>query len=79
MTKQKKRIYRDEQIALMKTRGLWPVPEVAEKLKIAPSTLYWWMDDGKVEHTTVGSARYVRIKSVRDYIGRDNAAVLGIL
>lgn len=78
MTQKKRRAYRDDQIALMKTRGLWPVPEVAKKLRVAPSTLYRWMNDGKVEGVQAGSARYVKIKTVREYLGRDNAERLGI-
>ena len=78
MAKKPKRAYRDDQIAAMKNRGLYPIPEMAALLRVAPSTVYRWLDDDKIEGTNVGAARYVRIKSVRKYIGRENAAILGL-
>lgn len=78
MPKKKKRAYRDDQVNLMKTRGLWPVPEIARKLKVAPSTVYRWVEDEKIESTKVGAAIYVRIKSVREYVGRETAATFGL-
>jgi excisionase family DNA binding protein len=73
-----KRAYRDKQAALMRTRGLYPIPEVADLIGMSSSTVYRWIDNGKVEGTTLGSARYVRIKSVREFMGRKHAAMLGL-
>lgn len=67
--KNETRKYRDEQVATMKRRGFYPIPEAAKKCFVVPSTLYRWIDDGKVAGIQVGSGRYVSIDSLQEYMG----------
>jgi len=77
-TEKSRRVYRDDQIAAMKKRGYHPVPDVAASLHVAPSTVYRWLDDSKIEGTQVGAARYVKLASVVKYVGPQAAAAFGL-
>lgn len=68
-----------DQIAFMRTKGFMPAMEVSNKLGNDISTVYRWVDDGKVEGMQVGTRRYVKVISLVNHLGLDTARIFGII
>jgi hypothetical protein len=63
---------------LMRKQGFIPTREAANKLGRNITTIYRWVDAGKVEGTEVASRRYVNLKSLAAFVGKDAAQLLGL-
>lgn len=63
---------------LMRRQGFIPTREAANRLGRNITTIYRWVDAGKVEGTEVASRRYVNLKSLATFVGRDATQLLGL-
>lgn len=53
----------------MAQKGFITVAKAATLAKHTSSTIYRWIEDGKVDGTTAAGTQYVNEKSLREYLG----------
>ncbi len=64
----------------MFARGLLSATEAAAKVGVAITTIYRWMDDGKIQGEVVNEwRRYVVIDSLVEHLGPTMAAECGLV
>jgi hypothetical protein len=65
--------------AMMRERGMVSAKEAAEMMQVTITTIYHWMDDGKLDGEFVhGWRRYVTIESLAKLAGPTMAEKLGL-
>lgn len=47
---------------------LMPISEAAERIGVSISTLHRYLDDGRVDFTTIGQRRFPSVESVNKFI-----------
>ena len=62
----------------MDGKGYISAPVAAEKCHVSKSTMYRWMEEGLVESIEVGHAKFVKLKSLKDHLGKEASEVLGL-
>lgn len=60
---------RGKQAELMRQRGFVTVKEIATKLGITKTTVYRWVEQGKVAEERIGAARYISLSSLAQHLG----------
>lgn len=62
----------------MRTKGYLLVAEAARKIGVAPSTIYRWIEERKVDGFREGYRRYVRWVSILEHLGPVSLQVRGL-
>lgn len=70
------------QVEMMRARGYLSVADAADKIGVSKFRIYDLIKREKIEALSIGegaySRRYVRIDSLRSYVGHEAARVLGL-
>lgn len=69
---------RSKQAELMRQRGFITVKEIAAKIGITKTTVYRWVEQGKVAEERVGAARYISLASLVQHLGPTAAKMLEV-
>ena len=50
----------------------------SKKLGVHVTTLYRWIDSGKLEGCRIGGRRFVKHEALKEYIGQDISKAIGL-